>query len=119
MVSNTGIWVEYSGSIHRHLQSDLLWQNNNIMKIVVLTGSPRKKGNSAYLAEHFIKGAQEAGHEIFSYDCAKHKVAGCLACNHCGMDGPCIQKDDFEIVRPHIINADAGIIFYTKSQITS
>ena len=32
------------------------------MKILVLTGSPRKNGNSATLAEHFIKGAKEAGH---------------------------------------------------------
>lgn len=31
------------------------------MKIVVLTGSPRKNGNSAYLAEQFIKGAEEKG----------------------------------------------------------
>ena len=40
------------------------------MKIVVLTGSPRKNGNSAYLAEQFIKGAEEKGHEVFRFDCA-------------------------------------------------
>lgn len=32
------------------------------MKIVLITGSPRKKGTSNLLAEHFIKGAEEAGH---------------------------------------------------------
>ena len=31
------------------------------MKIVVLTGSPRRNGNSAYLAEQFIKGARNKG----------------------------------------------------------
>ena len=34
------------------------------MKILVLTGSPRKNGNSATLADNFIKGAKEAGHHI-------------------------------------------------------
>ena len=31
------------------------------MKIVLITGSPRKKGTSNLLAEHFIKGAEDAG----------------------------------------------------------
>ena len=34
------------------------------MKILVITGSPRKNGNSSTLAEHFIRGAEEAGHEV-------------------------------------------------------
>ena len=80
--------------------------NKNRMKIVVLTGSPRKNGNSAYLAEQFIKGAKESGHDIFRFDCAQHKVEGCTACNSCGMNGDCVLKDDFETVRPHIIAAD-------------
>lgn len=80
--------------------------NKNSMKIVVLTGSPRKNGNSAYLAEQFIKGAKESGHEVFHFDCAQHKVEGCTACNHCGMNGDCVLKDDFEAVRPHIVAAD-------------
>lgn len=82
------------------------------MKIVVLTGSPRKTGNSAYLADQFIRGAHEAGHDIFRFDCALQKVEGCMACNRCGMDGPCILKDDFEIVRPYIVTADM-VVFVT------
>ncbi len=82
------------------------------MKIVVLKGSPRKNGNSSFLASQFAKGAKESGHQIFQFDCAKHKIDGCLACNHCGMDGPCVLKDDFEIVRPHIVSADM-VVFAT------
>ena len=37
-------------------------KGKNKMKILVITGSPRKNGNSATLADHFIKGAKEAGH---------------------------------------------------------
>ena len=75
------------------------------MKILVLTGSPRKNGNSATLADSFIKGAKEAGHTVERFDAAFKKVHPCIACNSCGMDGPCVFKDDFEFVRRHIITA--------------
>ena len=82
------------------------------MKIVVLTGSPRKNGNSAYLAEQFIKGAEEKGHEVFRFDCAFKQVEPCRACNRCGMNGPCIFNDDFQELRPHLIDADM-VVFAT------
>ena len=82
------------------------------MKILVITGSPRKNGNSATLADHFIKGAKEAGHEVVRFDAAFKKVHPCIACNSCGMDGPCVFKDDFEFVREHIVNADC-VVFAT------
>ena len=82
------------------------------MKILVLTGSPRKGGNSATLADHFIKGAKEAGHSIERFDAAFKKVHPCIACNSCGMDGTCVFKDDFEFVRRHIIDADC-VVFAT------
>ena len=76
------------------------------MKVLVITGSPRKNGNSATLADHFIKGAKEAGHEVVRFDAAFKKVHPCIACNSCGMNGPCVFKDDFEFVRKHIVEAD-------------
>ena len=84
----------------------------NKMKILVLTGSPRKNGNSNTLADYFIKGAQEAGHEIVRFDAAFKNVHPCIACNRCGMDGPCVFKDDFEFVRTHIVDADM-VVFAT------
>lgn len=87
------------------------------MKVVVLTGSPRKKGNSNYLAEQFAKGARDAGHEVFVFDCAKQKLSPCLACDHCGMNGDCAVKDDFSLIlRPQLEQADmivfASPIYY-------
>lgn len=76
------------------------------MNIVVLTGSPRRRGNSNTLAERFIAGAQEAGHTAFRFDCAAERVRPCQACNACGMDGPCVQKDAFEKLREPLIKAD-------------
>ena len=78
----------------------------NKMKITVLTGSPRKNSNSAYLAEQFIKGAEEHGHEVFRFDCAFKQVEPCRACNRCDMDRPCIFNDDFQKLRPYLVDAD-------------
>ena len=87
-------------------------QKTGKMKIVVLTGSPRRNGNSAYLAEQFIKGAEEQGHEVCRFDCAMKDVEPCRACNRCGMDGPCIFNDDFQELRPRIVEADM-VVFAT------
>ena len=85
---------------------------NKKMKILVLTGSPRKNGNSATLADNFIKGAKKAGHEIVRFDAAFKDVHPCVACNKCGMNGPCVFKDDFEFVRENIVDADV-VVFAT------
>lgn len=82
------------------------------MKILVLTGSPRKNGNSNTLADNFIKGAEEAGHEVVRFDAAFKNVHPCIGCNSCGMDGPCVFKDDFDFVRRHIVDADM-VVFAT------
>ena len=58
---------------------------NGKMKILVITGSPRKNGNSNTLAEYFIKGAKESGHEVVRFDAAFKEVHPCIACNRCGM----------------------------------
>lgn len=82
------------------------------MKITVLTGSPRRNGNSNYLAAEFIRGAQEQGHEVYRFDCAYRDVAPCRACNSCGMNGPCVITDDFQELSRHIISADL-VVFAT------
>ena len=79
------------------------------MKILVLCGSARKHGNSNTLADSFIRGAEEAGHEVSRLDCSRLDVHQCLGCWKCGMNGPCVQKDDFEKVRDLILPADAVV----------
>lgn len=87
-------------------------KTNKKMKIVVLTGSPRRNGNTNHLVGQFIKGAEEAGHEVYRFDCAQRKVSSCIACNRCGMNGQCIFSDDFEELRPHLVAADM-VVFAT------
>ena len=94
------------------IPSFLKAEGNKKMKILVLTGSPRQGGNSSILADNFIKGAEEAGHTVARFDAAFKNVHPCIGCNKCGMDGPCIFKDDFEFVRNNIIDADV-VVFVT------
>ena len=65
------------------------------MKILMLTGSPRKKGVTARLAASFRAGAEEAGHEVERYDAAFMKVSPCKACCSCRKNGgKCVYDDD-------------------------
>lgn len=92
--------------------TEMLSNKTNKMKIVVLTGSPRRNGNTNHLAGQFIKGAEEAGHKVYRFDCAQRKVNSCIACNRCGMNGQCIFNDDFNELRPHLVGADM-VVFVT------
>ncbi len=80
------------------------------MNIVIITGSHRPKSNSKALAENFRRGAEDAGHTVFMFEAAHKKVHPCIGCDHCGMDGPCIFKDDMEELREKIIAADVVLL---------
>ena len=83
------------------------------MKIVVITGSAHKNGTSARLAEQFIRGAEEAGHEIYRFDAAFKNIHPCMACEKChNTDTGCAFKDDMEALNPELLAADA-IVFVT------
>lgn len=82
------------------------------MKIVVLEGSPNRQGSSNMLADSFKQGAEEAGHTVEIVDAAHLNIHPCTGCIHCGYEGPCVQKDDVEIIRPQILNADM-LVFVT------
>ncbi|MDR0601259.1 MAG: flavodoxin family protein [Treponema sp.] len=66
-------------------------------EILVLTGSPRRKGNSDRLADAFIRGAEAAGHHACKFEAAYKNIHGCRGCNMCWSRGndPCVVKDDF------------------------
>ena len=81
------------------------------MKIVVIMGSAHKHGTSALLADKFIGGATEAGHEVYRFDAAFKNIHGCIGCDTCINKGKgCVYKDDMEELNPHILESDA-IIF--------
>ena len=82
-------------------------------KIVVITGSPRKNGNSFAMTDAFIAAAEAKGHTVTRFDAALKKVGGCRACETCFSTGKaCTFDDDFNTIAPAILEADA-IVFTT------
>ncbi len=76
--------------------------------IVVITGSPRRNGNSFAMTDAFIRAAQEKGHNVTRFDAAFRKVGGCRACETCYRTGKaCSFDDDFNEIAPAILAADA------------
>ncbi len=81
------------------------------MNILILSGSPRKGGNTDLLVEAFAKGASQKHHvEVVSVH--DYKVNPCMGCNACFMskDNICVQKDDMTIIYEKMAYADMLVI---------
>lgn len=79
-------------------------------KIVVITGSPRKDGNSFAMTDAFIKAAEAKGHTVTRFNAAMKQVGGCRACETCFKTGKaCSFDDDFNTIAPAILEADAVV----------
>lgn len=87
-----------------------------VMKILLLLGSPRNNGTSATLAKSFVKGAEEAGHEVVSVDCSRLNVHPCIECEKCFAHGVCVWTDDMPSVEQKFRECDAIVyvspVFY-------
>lgn len=83
------------------------------MNILMITGSPHKKGTSALLADQFCQGAQEQGHCVKRTDAAFMQIHPCTACEYCrSHNGNCIVQDDMDTLMDLIIQADV-LVFVT------
>ena len=88
--------------------------------ILIIQGGGRPKGNTAQLIGSFVRGAEEAGHQVEVVSLLKHEVKGCLGCNACRYGKPCVQKDSFNDLVPKIKQADllvfaSPLYFWTVS----
>ena len=81
------------------------------MKIVCVKGSPRLKGNSATIADYFLKIAQGKGGEIQTFALNKLKYSGCQACMICKTkQDKCAVNDELTEVLDAIREADILVI---------
>jgi len=79
-------------------------------KIVVITGSPRKNGNSFAMTEAFVKAAEEKGHSVTRFDTSFMNIGFCHDCETCFKTGKaCSFDDDFNTMAPAILDADAVV----------
>ena len=79
-------------------------------KVLILSGSPRKNGNSDILCDEFAKGVLEAGHKVEKIRVAEKNIGYCRACYACRGTGVCTIKDDMAEVLQKMIDADVLVL---------
>lgn len=90
-------------------------------KVLILAGSPRIHGNSDKLCDAFMKGAQEAGHDVKKIHITQKHIHYCIGCGMCQKNGgTCVQRDDMEQILTEMIESDVIVMatpvyFYNMS----
>jgi len=90
-------------------------------KILILSGSPRKGGNSDLLCDQFLLGAKEAGHQVEKIFLRDKTIGYCVACDACQRNGgQCVLQDDMAEILDKMIAADVIVMatpvyFYTMN----
>lgn len=79
------------------------------MKILALSASPHAQGNSAFLLDAFLQGAQEMGAQTERMDVSQMRIRDCQADYACKSTGRCAAQDDMQAVYAGIEAADAVV----------
>jgi len=87
-------------------------------RVLILSSSPRKHGNSNALCDRFMEGAIAANHRVEKVVLAEKKINYCTGCYACRSNGRCAQKDDMAQILDSMIAADVIVLatpvyFYT------
>ena len=80
------------------------------VRLLAISASPRKQGNTAFLLEEGLKEFEKQPFpvEVERYDFFRKKIQPCIACLKCYTNGgKCILPDDFEELRQKWLQADA------------
>ena len=79
--------------------------------VLIISASPRKRGNSQLLCEQFTEGARAMGHEVNLVRLAEKKIGFCLACDGCMRNGGiCVQKDNMAELLLQFQKADVLVL---------
>jgi multimeric flavodoxin WrbA len=80
------------------------------MKVLVLTGSPRKMGNTEELMRAVVKGMAAAGGEVEVVRLTDLNIQSCIGCGGCDKTGQCVLEDDMQKLYPKILEAKRVVI---------
>ena len=75
-------------------------------KVLVISSSPRRMGNSDLLADAFIEGAREAGHTVEKINLHDKTIAFCRGCLACLNTHVCVIRDDAVAIAEQMRQAD-------------
>ena len=90
-------------------------------KVLIVSSSPRRNGNSEVLCNLFARGATKPGVEVEKLNLNDYQIAPCLACEYCrNHDNQCFKHDDANKIIQKMIDADIWVLatpvyFYSLS----
>jgi multimeric flavodoxin WrbA len=81
-----------------------------MVKILAVSGSPRRSGNTDTLLEQFVRGAEETGAEVKTMYLRNYSLNSCVGCEQCRGRGFCVRFDDGMSLFYPEIEASRGLI---------
>ena len=79
------------------------------MQVLIINGSPRKKGITAAVLHRIEENLRGAGIEVLFYNLGEMKMSHCTGCNYCSRTGHCCIEDDAALLSKRMEEAD-GIV---------
>ena len=80
------------------------------MKVLIINGSPRLKGNSSTLVNEMINIFNKEGVEVDNYQIGAKAIRGCMGCGYCYEHGECVFKDDVNDLAKRFEQADGLVV---------
>ena len=80
------------------------------MKVLLINGSPRPKGNTALALAEIQRVFQESGVETEEIRIGRKPIRGCIACGTCFQKGQCVFDDLVNETAPKFEAADGMIV---------
>lgn len=87
-------------------------------KVLILSASPRKNGNTDLLCDRFAEGAKDAGNDVVKVRVAEKRIGFCTGCEKCIGSGRCVIRDDMDGIAKLMLESDvivfsSPVYFYT------
>lgn len=92
------------------------------MKVLLVNGSPKAKGNTALALEEMVKVFEAEGIETEVLHVGNKDIRGCIACGSCGKNGKCVFDDMVNECAPKFEACDgmvvASPVYYASANAT-
>ena len=92
------------------------------MKVLIINGSPRPKGNTAIALTEMVKIFEADGIETDVVQIGNKDIRGCIACGGCSSKGKCVFDDVVNELAPKFEEADglviASPVYYASANAT-
>jgi len=76
------------------------------LRVLGISTSPRREGNSDLLLHQALAGAKQAGAATEYLRLCDYRIEGCTECYNCSSTGDCPTRDDYQTILNKMLEAD-------------